>query len=95
MTLALAVTLSTASTQNKNPNAGKKTEKTATKSTLDQLVERATNGDAQAMLLLGKAYYGGLEGAPKDYKTAAKWFLDAAEVDAPRRCNTAPRLKGG
>ena len=94
MTLALAVTLSTASTQNKNPNAGKKTEKTATKSTLDQLVERATNGDAQAMLLLGKAYYGGLEGAPKDYKTAAKWFLDAAEVDAPEALQYSTEAKG-
>ena len=53
------------------------------KSTLEKYRERAAKGDAEAMLLLGKAYYHGLDGAQVNYEKAAKWFLDAAEVKDP------------
>lgn len=81
LTLALAVTFTTASAQKNNSKTNKKSEKVAEKSKLEQLRDRAANGDAEAMLMLGKAYYGGTDGAKQDYKTAAKWFADAAQAE--------------
>ena len=74
LTLVLVFSFTNASAQN-NSKTNKKTEKVADKSPLDKLHERAEKGDAEAMLLLGKAYYGGLEGAGQSYKTAASVAL--------------------
>ena len=64
------------------------------KSALDKYRERAAKGDAEAMLLLGKAYYHGLEGLDVDYKKAAKWFLDAAEVKDEAAAKWSAEAKG-
>ncbi|MBO4722211.1 MAG: SEL1-like repeat protein [Muribaculaceae bacterium] len=79
--IALAASFTIVSAQRKKSSTNKKTENVAYKSTLDQLRERADNGDAEAMLLIGKAYYGGSDGAEQSFKTAAKWFADAAEAN--------------
>ena len=93
LTLVLVFSFTTASAQN-NSKTNKKTEKVADKSPLDKLHERAEKGDAEAMLLLGKAYYGGLQGAGQSYKTAAKWFADAAELDTPEAAKYSAEAKG-
>ena len=94
LTLVLALTFAAASAQKQKSNTNNKIETVAEKSSLDMLRERAANGDAHAMLLLGKAYYGGLEGAEKNFKTAAKWFLDAAETDTPEAAQYSTEAKG-
>ena len=79
--LAMAMSLFAVSAQNNPPKNTKKTERTAEKNQLDQLRERAANGDAEAMLMLGKAFYSGTSGAEQNFKKAAKWFADAAETE--------------
>ncbi|MBP5687149.1 MAG: sel1 repeat family protein [Muribaculaceae bacterium] len=92
--LVLAVTFTTASDQKKS-KANKKTENVVEeKSTLDKLRDRATQGDAEAMLLLGKAYYAGSDGAKQNFKTAAEWFLNAAEIDTPEAKPYSTEAKG-
>ncbi len=95
LTLALAVTLSSASAQKKNSNTNKNTEKVADeKSELDKLRDKAARGDAEAMLNLGKAFYSGTLGAEQDYKKAAKWFADAAEVETAEAEPFSAEAKG-
>lgn len=77
----MAMSLFAVNAQNKTPKNTKKTETTTEKSQLDQLRKRAANGDAEAMLELGKAFYSGTLGADQDFKKAAKWFADAAQAD--------------
>ncbi len=46
--------------------------------TLQALTQRAQSGDAQAQYLLAESYYRG-EGAKRDYRTALKWYRQAAD----------------
>lgn len=95
LTLALAVTFTTASAQKKNSKTNKKTEKVVEeKSELDKLRDKAAKGDAEAMLNIGKAYYSGTLGAEQDYKKAAKWFADAAEVETDEAEPFSAEAKG-
>ena len=95
LTLALAVTFTTAGAQKKgSASNNKKTEKAVEKTPLQQLHDRAASGDAEAMLLLGKAYYQGSMGAEQSYEMAAKWFQDAAEVETPAAAPFSAEAKG-
>ena len=48
---------------------------------LKALQEAAEDGDLEAMYRLGRSYYYGEDGAPKDGKQAFYWFNKAAEGD--------------
>lgn len=71
-----------------------KKDKDDEKSTLEKYRERAAKGDAEAMLLLGKAYYHGTDGAKVNYEKAAKWFFDAAEIKDTSAAKWSAEAKG-
>ncbi|MBG86171.1 MAG: hypothetical protein CMO80_04640 [Verrucomicrobiales bacterium] len=47
--------------------------------TLDELKAAANDGDANASLKLGNAYFNGRNGAEKDFVEAQKWYEKAAQ----------------
>ena len=49
---------------------------------LKALQEAAEDGDLEAMYRLGRSYYYGEDGAPKDGEKALEWFTRAAEGDS-------------
>lgn len=51
---------------------------TAWGQTMDELLQKANAGDAQAQYELGYAYYFGANGCDKDYAKAFKWYTAAA-----------------
>ncbi|MCH5292250.1 MAG: sel1 repeat family protein, partial [Treponema sp.] len=49
-----------------------------TRNNIQELIERAERGDAEAQNELGEMYYDG-EGVEQDYDKAFDWFLKSAE----------------
>ncbi|MDR2763209.1 MAG: sel1 repeat family protein, partial [Planctomycetaceae bacterium] len=58
--------------------AGDYDKTTAAEPSLQQLIEKAKNGDAAAQFTLGLCYYDG-KGVTKDLIEAVKWYRKAAE----------------
>jgi TPR repeat protein len=44
------------------------------------LVHKAEAGDVEAQFFLGASFAGGMEGFPKDYEQAIKWYRKSAEL---------------
>ena len=65
--------------------------------TWDELVQKANNGDAEAMRELGAQYYHG-QNVTKDLNKAFQWMLKAAENGNPERqyaCSVLIRDRAG
>lgn len=56
--------------------------------TIDDLTQRAGQGDRSAMHALAESYYAGSNGAPQDFSRAAEWYLRLAKAGDARAQTT-------